>query len=312
MSDATSIGISVAICTWNRSAFLRDTLEEFCAVSVPAGLKWELIVVNNVCTDDTDEVVAEFFDRLPIRLVHEDRPGLANARNQAIEQARGTYILWTDDDVLVSVGWIEGYLTAFQRWPDASFFGGPIVPLFEGNSPEWLPAVLAKVPAAYGAQDLGPAPVPVTSHVLPFGPYGGNMAMRIADQRRFLYDPRLGVRHDHYTTGEEIDVMGRMLGSGLQGWWTPEPSVRHRIPEENQTLAYARRWLIGCGTWEGRRLPKSGPTLLGRPPRLWAEWIWREFRYRSLRIFGSPKHWAQDMVAAGILRGQLSGYALRD
>ena len=36
---------------------------------------------------------------LPLRLVHEPTPGLSNARNRGIAEARGDLVLWTDDDV---------------------------------------------------------------------------------------------------------------------------------------------------------------------------------------------------------------------
>ena len=48
--------ITVAICTWNRSALLDRTLSEMHGLLVPDGIEWELLVVNNNCTDDTDAV----------------------------------------------------------------------------------------------------------------------------------------------------------------------------------------------------------------------------------------------------------------
>ena len=48
---------TVAICTWNRAALLDRTLARFLALVPPSGATWELLVVNNNCTDETDEVV---------------------------------------------------------------------------------------------------------------------------------------------------------------------------------------------------------------------------------------------------------------
>src|SRR5690348_908357 len=97
--------LTVAICTWNRARALRTTLEQLTRVRVPAGAAWELLVVNNNCTDDTDAACREFETRLPIRLLHEPTPGQSHARNLAIRESRGAYIAWTDDDVLVDEGW---------------------------------------------------------------------------------------------------------------------------------------------------------------------------------------------------------------
>ena len=59
----------------------------------PAGLEWELLVVNNNSSDDTDMVVDNFASLLPVRRVFEKVQGLSNARNAGVRAARGDYIL---------------------------------------------------------------------------------------------------------------------------------------------------------------------------------------------------------------------------
>ena len=59
--------ITVAICTLNRAESLRRTLKSLAAMQVPDDLDWEVVVVNNGCTDHTDDVIEAFADRLPIR-----------------------------------------------------------------------------------------------------------------------------------------------------------------------------------------------------------------------------------------------------
>jgi glycosyltransferase involved in cell wall biosynthesis len=105
---------------------------------IPANVDWELLVVNNNCTDDTDAVIARHQDALPLRRLFEPEQGLSNARNSAVAVAKGDYILWTDDDVLVSSNWLVEYANAFRSWPDAAFFGGPIEPWFSTEPPAWL------------------------------------------------------------------------------------------------------------------------------------------------------------------------------
>ena len=115
--------------------------------------QWELLVVNNNCTDGTDEVIRTFQDRLPVRRVFEPRPGLSHARNRAIAEATGDYILWTDDDVTVCRDWLVVYTDAFRRWPDAAVFGGPIQPWFDGTPPAWLRQVYPTIAGVYAARD---------------------------------------------------------------------------------------------------------------------------------------------------------------
>jgi glycosyltransferase involved in cell wall biosynthesis len=139
---AVKLSVTIAVCTWNRSNSLRVTLLSLQKLTIPPAIDWEVLIVNNNCSDDTDEVVGQFANNLPIRLLHEKRQGLSNARNCAVEAAKGDYILWTDDDVIIDPNWLAAYVNAFRTWPHAAVFGGPIKPKLEGNPPEWLTEML--------------------------------------------------------------------------------------------------------------------------------------------------------------------------
>src|SRR5947207_1258016 len=120
--------ITVAICTFNRAESLRRTLDSLVGMRLPEKLDWEVVVVNNNCTDSTDEVISVFAERLPIRRTFEPQQGHTMARNRAVKEARGEYIVWTDDDVIVAREWLAAYAEAFHQWPEAAVFGGPIIP----------------------------------------------------------------------------------------------------------------------------------------------------------------------------------------
>ena len=116
--------VTVAICTLNRAESLRRTLDSLVAMHLLTGFSWEVLVVNNNCTDHTDDVIKDFTDRLPVRRLFEPQQGQSRARNCAIDAAKGDYIVWTDDDVVVDPGWLIAYVDAFRRWPNAAVFGG--------------------------------------------------------------------------------------------------------------------------------------------------------------------------------------------
>ncbi len=128
------MNVTVAICTWNRARLLDETLSRFRSVRVPAGLDWELLVVNNRSTDDTDEVLKKYESALPLRRLFEPQQGLSHARNCAIAAAQGELLLWTDDDVLVDADWLGQLVRAANSHPTAAYFGGPIDPWFETDA----------------------------------------------------------------------------------------------------------------------------------------------------------------------------------
>jgi glucosyl-dolichyl phosphate glucuronosyltransferase len=274
-------------------------------LAVPDDVTWELVVVNNRCTDATDEVIASFADRLPIRRAWEPEPGLSNARNRAVAEAAGAYIVFTDDDVHVDQDWLAAYARAFRRWPDADVFGGPIVPLFEDGPPEWIPRVMDRVGAVFGQQSFGDAPVQLTPECVDGGPYGGNMAMRTKTLRGRPFDRALGVRAGRYSIGEETDWIRAVLRTGSTGWWTPEPRVQHCVPPSAQTLDHVRRWMVGCGRYIAS-VPGLDPTLSqDRPLGLYARFLRYEVRFRLRRFFAPPEAWIRDMTRASQTWGRI-------
>lgn len=301
--------ITVAICTWNRCALLKETLEQVARLTIPRDVEWELVVVNNNSTDKTRQVLATFASRLPLRTFLEAEPGLSNARNRAVHEATGDYILWTDDDVLVDEQWMAAYCDAFVRWPKAGVFGGNIEPWFTGDPPQWLLCTWRRVASAYASRDLGDQSVTLSETVLPFG---ANFAVRIEEQRRFLYDPHLGVRPDSIIGGEETTVIKSMLADGVAGRWVPEARVRHYIPEGRQTIAYLRNYYEGYGEYCARQdATTADARLFGAPRWLWREAVTAETKYRLHRLLSQPEVWIQDLIASSQAWGQLRGFRKR-
>ena len=208
---AVELNVTIAICTWNWSKSLSATLLSLQQLTIPPDINREVLIVNNNCTDDTDQVVERFAAELPIRLLHERRQGHSNARNCAVEAAKGDYILWTDDDVIVDRNWLVGYVNAFRTWPRAALFGGPVKLKLEGNPPTWLTEMLSDecFASIYAHRDFGNIPVELNSRK--WTPYGANFCIRMREQRTFWYNPYFGRCGNDQIRGEETAVVRTML-----------------------------------------------------------------------------------------------------
>lgn len=150
-----SMRITVAICTWNRARLLDQTLAKMRHLRVPEGAEWELLVVNNNCTDDTDAVLSTHQGHLPLRRLFEAKQGQSNARNHAVACATGDLIVWTDDDVLVDSDWLVHYARAARDWPHVSYFGGTIDPWFSRTPPRWIRRHLRRLQGPFAIRQLG-------------------------------------------------------------------------------------------------------------------------------------------------------------
>ena len=95
------VEISLVICTYNREKFLPEALESV-KIQNLSYQKFELLVIDNFCTDRTVEIVQSFIINNPelnIRYFFESNKGLSYARNRGILEANSPIISFIDDDV---------------------------------------------------------------------------------------------------------------------------------------------------------------------------------------------------------------------
>lgn len=261
--------VTVAVCTWNRCELLARTLEQLTRLAVPPGVVWDLLIVNNGCTDRTSEVVRSFATKLPVREVIERTPGLSHARNRVLKEAAGEYLMWTDDDVLVDERWLEAFAATAARYPDGAAFGGPIEPLF-AVAPD--PVLLASFPLlgrGFCGVDHGPTEGPLSANAYV---WGANMAFRRAAIAGLTFDPALGLSHGSLRAGEDKDFINRVRERGGHVIWSPAMRVRHCIEPSRMTTRYLSGFYAGHGrTWIRESGVPVGRLVFGAP-----RWLWRK------------------------------------
>ncbi len=293
--------LTVALCTRNRAGSLARTLERMRCLRLPADLPWEMLVVDNGSSDGTDAVLRGS-GTLPLRTLREPEPGLSRARNRALAEAAAPLILWTDDDVDLDAGWLEAYLGATGRHPEAAFFGGPIHPLFEAPPPAWLVRGFPTVRTAFAFVDEGPQERGLEPGEAVFG---ANMAFRTSTLRRYGFDSTLGACGGTRLLGEETQVMRRMQGDGLRGVWVPDAKVKHRIPPERLTLAYLAGYYAALGRSTAREAPPPPRPRAAAFHDFWRAWIETWPRHLLQRATGRPPEaWLRTFRRMHFLRGR--------
>ena len=136
--------ISVVICTYNRAKFIEEALH--CLVSQTlASSKYEIIIVNNNCTDSTETIVNNFISDNKThncRQVSEFNQGLSFARNKGIKEANYSLICYIDDDGYAEPKYLENILEIFIDNDDFVGVGGKVIPVYETEEPEWYNSYL--------------------------------------------------------------------------------------------------------------------------------------------------------------------------
>ena len=122
--------ITLIICTYNREKYIGPLMDSIAKNDYPSA-DYEIVLVDNNCTDNTRGVCEQFMAAHPditLRYVIETEQGLSAARNKGIKEAKGEIIIYGDDDALVDQDYIRIYAEHFAAHQETMAAGGPIEP----------------------------------------------------------------------------------------------------------------------------------------------------------------------------------------
>jgi GT2 family glycosyltransferase len=232
--------VSVVVCTRNRAAQLGACLDRLRDLTY-ADL--EILIVDNAPTDDSTREAVEkaAADDPRVRYVLEPRPGLSCARNAGLAEARGRYLAYTDDDVSVDPGWVEGLLRGFGR--DAAVgcvtglvatadIAGPAEEYFDARAASWSTRCEPLLWSLSGPGSDDP--------LFPYSPGVFGTGANLAFDRALLvdlggFDEALGAG-TRTRGGEDLDIFVRVLRAGRAIAYEPAALVWHHHRADREAL----------------------------------------------------------------------------
>ncbi len=120
------ITLSICIPTFNRSRYLNTLLQDISENFKIFPFQYEIIISSNASTDDTDEVVHNWLNKLPIVYIkQETNIGFAASLNDAYSHARGTFSIYLADDDFLEVEPLIGAIITFIGHPSAHILYAP-------------------------------------------------------------------------------------------------------------------------------------------------------------------------------------------
>ena len=127
--------ISIIMPSYNTAKYISESINSVLAQTYT---EWELIIVDDCSTDNTDEVIANFLKDERIKyLKNEKNSGAAISRNKALREAKGKYVAFLDSDDLWHPEKLERQL-AFMKENGYQFTYTDYKIQLNG---EWLPYV---------------------------------------------------------------------------------------------------------------------------------------------------------------------------
>jgi len=107
--------VSIIIPTYNRYKQLLTCLDTLAQQTYPTD-HVEVIVVDDGSTDGTEAIAEEAFP-FTLRYIRQPNQGSAAARNAGAQNAKGTLLIFLDDDMLVEPNYVRGLVEEHHRHP---------------------------------------------------------------------------------------------------------------------------------------------------------------------------------------------------
>jgi len=134
--------LSVIVCCFNSVSRLSDTLAHLAEQDIHPS-KWGLTLVDNASTDGTAAYARDQWVKLgnpvPIRIVTEEKPGLAEARRSGVLATDSPIIVFCDDDNWLAPDYLSRALKIMDADHTIGALGGRSLAVLEGGkTPAWF------------------------------------------------------------------------------------------------------------------------------------------------------------------------------
>lgn len=130
--------VSIIMPSYNTAHLIRDTIDSVLAQTYT---DWELLIIDDCSTDNTDEVVASIHDERIRYLNNDKNSGAAISRNRGLCEARGKWVAFLDSDDLWHPTKLEkqirfmednGYHFSYTKYAEVDDDGNPLGTVWTG------------------------------------------------------------------------------------------------------------------------------------------------------------------------------------
>lgn len=238
--------VSVVVCTYNREDLITGCLDSLADQTADPS-SFEVLVIDNNSTDNTNHLVRNYLRLSNMRLISEPMQGLSHARNRGLREAKGDYVAYLDDDARAEPHYIENILKLLDQFSDSvDCYGGPILPFYTTEKPAWFKDEyeIRRLRTEAGFEEKGKT----------FS--GSNMIWKktlIEQLGRF--NTEVGIRGDLLILGEETLLFDKLWDNrGARLYYSPELIVYHWVPDIKLKVRYQLKRNLATGLFYASRI----------------------------------------------------------
>jgi len=237
------ITISAIISTYNRARFLEGLFDSVINQTIDSS-QYEIVIVNNNCTDNTEEICQKFISNHPeisVNYCIETKQGLSFGRNRGIVESVGSIVTFLDDDAIIAPDFFETTLAFFDHQPEVNAIGGKILLKYMDKKPNWYNPYLASLLGYFNPGDK--------EEIFTKGFFrGSNMSFRKSIFTKYDgFNTTLGRVGKNLVGSEEKELFYRFKSKGEVMWYVPSTVVYHLVPIERTYPDFVKRQAIGTG-----------------------------------------------------------------
>jgi glycosyltransferase involved in cell wall biosynthesis len=234
-------GISVIVCCFNSASRLPITLKFLALQKAPAGIPWEILIVNNASTDNTHEIALSEWasynkDDVMFKVISQPVPGLRFAREKGVEESRYEYLVFCDDDNWLFEDYIINAFGVLKTWTTAAIVGGCGLAVPEVPPPQWFDTYRSYY--AVGPQNKFNGIIPGTSPYV----YGAGAVVRksVMNQLNDLNFCPLatGRQNNKLSSGEDVELCYAVKLLDYDIGYSEGLKFYHFIPQNRLTENY--------------------------------------------------------------------------
>lgn len=228
---------TLILCAHNPATHTLLRVIDSCLSQLNASTRTELIVVDSA----SDLPLGPFPGA---RVVRVEKPGLARARARGIEEGKGDFFLFVDDDTILEPEYVSTAIRIFGDSPHLGAIGGQLIP--EYTAPLELPEKYYRERLAI--REFTGSHWSNRWDDFDTSPIGGGMGVRREPAivwsdllRTTPWRHRLGRRGNALAGGEDFDLIYTVCAMGYGKGIFSQLRLRHVIPPQRLSRAFLIR-----------------------------------------------------------------------
>jgi len=244
------IALSLVIATFNGEKTLPRALASINQMVLPELTTFNIIIIDNNSSDATATLLNTFKCKFSFISLFQIKAGKNAALNTIFNDSvpLGELIIFSDDDVIFPVNFLQLYCQLYRSHQYYTVFGGTVAPCWPYPPNQ---AMLAGIDPVVAFAITPPSAGYLDGEIDPIKLHGPNMAITLtAFGQDLRFNENIGPNGGNYVMGSETDILYKLKAKNNKAYFCSTLEVQHII----RVSQFQSKWLAARAFKAGRSL----------------------------------------------------------